>query len=58
MATFLAPPEAGVSAPVRLSRAQALIAREHYEKLTDKEFDEFYHDVMAEATRRNAERIK
>jgi hypothetical protein len=58
MATFLTPPDGEKQEPVRLTHKQACLAREHYEKLTDEEFDEHYHDILAEASRRNAERTK
>lgn len=55
MGTFLKPPERE-SRVVKVTRRQKLVALEQYEKLTDEEFDELYHDIQAEASRRNAER--
>lgn len=57
MGTSLKPPERERRV-VQVTRRQKLVALEHYEKLTDKEFDELYADIQAEASRRNAERTK
>ncbi len=43
---------------VKVSRVQKFVALGHYEKLDDKQFEELYHDIMAEASRRNSERAK